>query len=214
MVVTFELPYDWNTTTCNQNGACNRVKIYTCMTFSAPPNFFPITRFVFVSNHFLISLILPLFLLLSKFAKYLHVLALKKKISSSMSISLYKTLFDIVRPLGFIVKFLSDFVSLKSNPIAWGCRIHQLHLCRVIRESPSFQTSVLDMTLNNLMVRLSNAGALGNVEYPFIAITSRSTLARNVSTWKGPIYDSNRTVWHLNCVQTNEWMFNWIVSDT
>lgn len=44
MVVTFELPYDWNTTTCNQNGACNRVKIYTCMTFSAPPNFFPITR--------------------------------------------------------------------------------------------------------------------------------------------------------------------------
>ena len=54
------------------------------------------------------------------------------------------------------------------------------------------------------------------------------------STWKGPIYGSNRTVWYLNCVQTNDlckivlleielfdhlcvnkWlMFNWIVSDT
>ena len=38
------------------------------------------------------------------------------------------------------------------------------------------------MTLNNLMVRPSNAGALGNVESPFIAITTRSTLARSGST--------------------------------
>ena len=28
-----------------------------------------------------------------------------------------------------------------------------------------------------------NAGALGNVEYPFIAIAPRSTLARRGSTW-------------------------------
>ena len=40
----------------------------------------------------------------------------------------------------------------------------------------SHTTSVLDMTLNNLMVSFSNAGALENVEYPFIAITPRSTL--------------------------------------
>ena len=37
-------------------------------------------------------------------------------------------------------------------------------------------TSVLDMTLNILMV-----GALGNAEYPFIAIALRSSLARSGS---------------------------------
>ena len=36
-------------------------------------------------------------------------------------------------------------------------------------------TSVLDMTLNN------DAGALGNVEYPFIASVSMSTMAQNGS---------------------------------
>ena len=35
--------------------------------------------------------------------------------------------------------------------------------------------------------------ALGNVEYPFIAITPRSTLTWSGSTWSGPIYRSNRT---------------------
>ncbi|CAI9715482.1 Hypothetical predicted protein [Octopus vulgaris] len=44
MLVTFELPFEWNTTSCSNNGVCNGVKIYTCMTFSAPPNFFPLTR--------------------------------------------------------------------------------------------------------------------------------------------------------------------------
>ena len=39
----------------------------------------------------------------------------------------------------------------------------------------------------------SSAGALGNVEYPFITIASRSTLARSGSTWYGPIYGLNRT---------------------
>ena len=36
-------------------------------------------------------------------------------------------------------------------PVGWGCRIHQLQLCKGVRPHP--QTSVLDMTLNNLMVR-------------------------------------------------------------
>ncbi|CAI9715485.1 Hypothetical predicted protein [Octopus vulgaris] len=47
MLVTFELPFEWNTTSCSNNGVCNGVKIYTCMTFSAPPNFFPLTRYSF-----------------------------------------------------------------------------------------------------------------------------------------------------------------------
>ena len=50
----------------------------------------------------------------------------------------------------------------------------------------------------------SNTGALGNAEYPFIAVVPRSTLAWSVSTWKGPIYGSNRSVWYSNCVQTND----------
>ena len=53
-------------------------------------------------------------------------------------------------------------------------------------------TSVLDMTLNNLIVRLQS---LGNAEYLFIAIALRSTLAQSGSTW---------TVWYLNLVQTNK----------
>ena len=37
--------------------------------------------------------------------------------------------------------------------------------------------SVVDMTQNNLIVNFSNARALGNMEYTFIAITPRSTQA-------------------------------------
>ena len=53
----------------------------------------------------------------------------------------------------------------------------------------------------------SNAGALGNAEYPFIAIAHGSTLAWSGSTWQCPINGLNRTVWHLNCVL----MLNWVV---
>ena len=56
----------------------------------------------------------------------------------------------------------------------------------------------------------SNAGALGNAEYSFIAIAPRFTLAWSGSIWQGPIYGSNRTVWHLNWIQMND-MLNWIV---
>ena len=41
---------------------------------------------------------------------------------------------------------------------------------------------VLDMSLKNLIVSFLNAGALGNAEYPFIAISPRSTLAWSCST--------------------------------
>ena len=75
-------------------------------------------------------------------------------------------------------------------------------------------TSVLDITLNNLMVSLQWCQSLGNAEYPFIAIALRSILALSGSTWSGPIYGLNRTklctyaklnclkwscFWHWNC---------------
>ena len=43
------------------------------------------------------------------------------------------------------------FLNSLSCQVCWGWRIHWLHLCR--GERPTL-TSVLDMTLNNLMVRL------------------------------------------------------------
>ena len=46
------------------------------------------------------------------------------------------------------------------------------------------------------------------MEYPFIAITPRSTLIWRGSTWKSPIYGSNKTVRHLNTEQTNN--LDWI----
>ena len=53
-------------------------------------------------------------------------------------------------------------------------------------------------------IKQSDAGALGNSVYPFIAIVPRSTLAQIGSTWKGTIYELHKTVWHLNRVQTND----------
>ena len=41
-------------------------------------------------------------------------------------------------------------------------------------------------------LELFDTGALGNVEYPFIAITPRSTLRG--STWWGPIYALDRLI--------------------
>ena len=37
-----------------------------------------------------------------------------------------------------------------SFPVGWSCRIYRLHLCRGVGPTPM---NVLDMTLNNLMVR-------------------------------------------------------------
>ena len=50
----------------------------------------------------------------------------------------------------------------------------------------------------------SNARALGNAEYTFIAIVSRSIQARSERISLSPIYGSNRMVWHLNCMQRND----------
>ena len=47
----------------------------------------------------------------------------------------------------------------------------------------------------------------GNVEYPFITIAPRSTLARTGSTGKGPIYGFNSSKLYtqakLNCLKWN-----------
>ena len=49
-------------------------------------------------------------------------------------------------------------------PVSWGCRIHWLHLCRGVRPPPI--TSVLDMTLNNLMLRFQQCWSFGECGVP------------------------------------------------
>ena len=65
--------------------------------------------------------------------------------------------------------------------VGWGCKIHRLHLCWEVSPTPT-QTSVLDMILNNLMVRF-HIRTLGNAEHPFITIVSWSTLPQSGDTW-------------------------------
>ena len=65
--------------------------------------------------------------------------------------------------------------------VDWGCRIHRLHLCRVVTPQPQQVSWIWHKTI--WWWGSSNAGALGNVEYPFIAIAPRSTLAWSGSTW-------------------------------
>ena len=51
--------------------------------------------------------------------------------------------------------------------------------------------------------------SFGNAKYPFPAITPRSTLTWSGSSGKGPICESNRTVWQI---MSKKWfMLNRIV---
>ena len=87
----------------------------------------------------------------------------------------------------------------KTYMVGWGCRIQQLHL------SKEPLNDYCAYNIKQWWWGCSNPGAFGNAEYPFIAITLRSTMIRNRSIWQGPIYGSNPAVWHLNWVQTDDW---------
>ena len=66
-------------------------------------------------------------------------------------------------------------------PVGLGCKLYQLHLCRGVKP-PHPPTIVLCMILNCIWWWGSSSGALGNVEYLFIAITPKSTLTQRGST--------------------------------
>ena len=71
-------------------------------------------------------------------------------------------------------------------PDDWSCRRHRLHFCRGERPPPMkylLSKGVLDMTLFCIWWWDSSSRAMGNVVYPFIAITPRFTLTRSGSTW-------------------------------
>ena len=104
---------------------------------------------------------------------------------------------DIYMYIYIYIKF-----PVRYGPVGWVCRIHWLHLWRGVRLPP---VSVLDMTLNNLWSS-SNAGALGNVEYSFIAIAPSSSLARRS---RCPINGSSRTelFWHLTVCKQKLYLY-------
>ena len=54
--------------------------------------------------------------------------------------------------------------------------------------------SVLDITQNHLIMNLQSQ-SFGNVEYFYTAIIPRSTLTQSSNTYKGLIYESNRSVY-------------------
>ena len=51
---------------------------------------------------------------------------------------------------------ISSMIIISGSPVGWGCSIHRLYLCRGVR--PPQPVSILDMTLNYLMVRLQPWG--------------------------------------------------------
>ena len=83
-----------------------------------------------------------------------HTLSLSLSLSFSLSLSLTHT-HTHVHTHTHTHTYIYIYIytgNLYQNycPVGWGCRIHRLLLCRGVRPPP---TSVLDMTLKNLMVR-------------------------------------------------------------
>ena len=60
------------------------------------------------------------------------------------------------------------------GPVGWSRRMHQMHLCRGVRLPPPWVSSIWHKSI--WWWGSSNAGALGNAEYLFIAFTLRCLL--------------------------------------
>ena len=83
-------------------------------------------------------------------------------------------------PRDFLVFNLRN--NIYSYPVGWGYRIHQLYLYRGVSPPPP-PMSVLDMTLNNLMVRFQWCWGFGECGAPRHWHSSSSNQARRGSTW-------------------------------
>ena len=67
--------------------------------------------------------------------------------------SMFQLLFFLVLNLDCLYSWQLNYklITYTSGSVGWDCRIHWLHLCRRLR--PHSPMSVLNMTLNSLMVR-------------------------------------------------------------
>ena len=113
---------------------------------------------------------------------------------------------------------LETFKYISQTPchclVGWGSRIHRLLLSRGVRPS---SMNVLDMTLNNLMVRFHECWNFVGSGVSLYCHCSQLHSGLEVEPDKGPIYRLNRTkpklleftvfFLHLNGV----FMLNWIV---
>ena len=79
--------------------------------------------------------------------------ALRKRSSFSLKFSF----------LNHVQVFSCEISPIVVCPVGWDCRIHRLLLCRGVTPPP---TSVLDMTLNNLMVRFQQCWSFGECGVP------------------------------------------------
>ena len=94
----------------------------------------------------------------------------------------------------FLFKCVSLFtfssgIYTETCPVGWGCRMHWLLL--KCKSPPQWVPKIWHKTIWSWCP--SNAGALGNAEYLFIAVAPWYTLSRSSSTLQDPIYGSNRT---------------------
>ena len=89
---------------------------------------------------------------------------LEKKLDKNFSSVLLAVLNKAVPYKIVVVQPLTSYLTKVFNcPVSWGCRIHWLHLGWGVRPP---LTSVLDMTLNNLMVRFQQCWSFGECGVP------------------------------------------------
>ena len=110
-------------------------------------------------------------LLQIKFQIYLYLHLYTLTLSLSLALSLYI----------YIPSDAKVIYYFENCPDGWGCRIHCLLLCRGLRPLHQQVSWIWHETI--WWWGSGNFRALGNAEYPFIAITPKSTLAQSGNTW-------------------------------
>ena len=97
------------------------------------------------------------------------------------------------------ILLLESYFPVKTAPVSWGCRIRRLRLCRGVRlppnKCPGYDTKQSDGEAPVLLELCGMQSA------PSLPLLPGPLWARVVAPDMGPIYKSNRTVWHLNWVQ-------------
>ena len=93
-----------------------------------------------------------------------------------------------------------DIITL-FGPVSWGCRIHWLHLCREVRLSQ--WVSWYDIKQSDSEASIMQE-LWGIWRIPLLPLLPSPLWPWVIAPQKGPINGSNRTVWHLNRVQTND----------
>ena len=106
----------------------------------------------------------------------------KYKYYSSSDISNLRPFWQLNHTTHQLFFFFFRYILYKyfNSLVSWGCRMRRLHFCRRVRHPRP--TSVLDMTPNNLMVKLQHYWNFRECRV-LHGIAPRSTLTWSGSTW-------------------------------